>query len=252
MIFFVLLQKELLELWRTYRLIVVAIVMIAFGLLSPLFAAFTPQIIRLIPSGEEIAKLIPPPTALDAVTQYLKNIGQFGILLALLLTMGSIAQEKDKGTAAMMLTKPLPRGAWVSAKFTAFGLMFSVCIGLAGLGCYYYTMILFKALDIQAWLLLNCLIILEILVYVALTLMCSTFTRSQVVAGGITLGILLGLSLFGAIPGIGQYLPGELPNWGGRLMTGDWTPSWSALWISLVIIIASLVTAWLVFRRQEI
>ena len=35
---------------------------------------------------------------MDAVTQYIKNIGQFGVILALLLTMGAVAQEKDKGT----------------------------------------------------------------------------------------------------------------------------------------------------------
>src|SRR5512139_2034489 len=102
-------RKEWMELIRSYRLLIVAIVLVFFGLASPLLAKFTPEIITLLPGGEDLSKLIPPPTVWDAVAQYVKNMGQFGILLALLLTMGAVAQEKDKGTAAMMLVKPLPR-----------------------------------------------------------------------------------------------------------------------------------------------
>ena len=57
---------------------------------------YSPEVIRLaLPEGEEILKLIPSPTAADAVSQYLKNISQFGILLAVRMTMGAVALEKD-------------------------------------------------------------------------------------------------------------------------------------------------------------
>src|SRR4030042_2745633 len=105
---FVAFRKEWMELIRSYRLLIVAVVLVFFGLTSPLLAKFTPEIISFIPGGTDISKLIPPPTVWDAVTQYVKNMTQFGIILALLLTMGAVAQEKDKGTAAMMLVKPLP------------------------------------------------------------------------------------------------------------------------------------------------
>ena len=95
-IFWVALRKELIEQWRSYRLVVVGAVLLVFGLASPLLAKYGPEVIRLaLPEGEEILKLIPSPTAADAVAQYLKNISQFGILLAVLMTMGSVAQEKD-------------------------------------------------------------------------------------------------------------------------------------------------------------
>ncbi|MBI5828976.1 MAG: ABC transporter permease subunit, partial [Chloroflexi bacterium] len=123
--FFVLLRKEWLEQWRTYRLLVVGVVLVVFGLLSPLIAKYTPELIKLVPEGEAIAALIPTPTALEAVAQYLKNMSQFGGILALLLTMGAVAQEKDKGTAAMMLVKTLSRLAFLAAKFAALALMFA-------------------------------------------------------------------------------------------------------------------------------
>jgi ABC-2 type transport system permease protein len=249
---FVAYRKEWLELIRSHRLLVVAIVLIFFGLTSPLLAKFTPEIITLIPGGAEISKIIPTPTVWDAVAQYVKNMSQFGIILALLLTMGAIAQEKDKGTAAMMLVKPLPRGAFLAAKFISLAAMFAVTLAAAGIACYYYTLLLFEPMNILHWLGLNLLLFVYVLVFVALTLFCSTITKSQPAAGGAALGMMVVLGLVGAIPGLGKYLPGELITWGARLMQGDTTISWTALGISIGLIVVPLVAAWLIFNRQEL
>lgn len=252
MSFFVALRKEWMDLIRSYRLLVVAIVLVFFGLTSPLLAKFTPELIRLLPGGEDLAGLIPAPTVVDAIAQYVKNMGQFGILLALLLTMGSVAQEKDKGTAAMMLVKPLPRSSFLAAKFAAQLLMFAITLLAAGIACYYYTLLLFEAMDIWHWLLLNLLLLLYVLVFISITLFSSTLTKSQAAAGGVALSLMILLGLMGAIPGLGKYLPGELINWGTRIMLGDPAASWTALGVSFGIIIAALLAAWLIFRRQEL
>jgi ABC-2 type transport system permease protein len=252
MIFLAALRKELLEQWRTYRLLAVGVVLVVFGLLSPLIAKYTPEIIKLIPNGEALSHLLPTPTAMDAVTQYIKNIGQFGVILALLLTMGAVAQEKDKGTAAMMLVKPLPRATFLVAKFTALALTFTATIAIAGAACYYYTWLLFGALDAPRWLALNGLILVYVLVYVALTLFCSVVTKSQAAAGGLALGLLFILGLTGSIPGLGEYLPGQLLAWGGGLMAGQGEVFWPALWVSVGIIVVALIGARLIFERQEL
>ncbi len=252
MIFWVALRKELLEQWRSYRLLVVGVVLLLMGLASPLFAKYTPEFIKLLPMGDEIADLMPAPAAADAVEQYLKNSSQFGILLALLMTMGAVAQEKDKGTAALMLAKPLPRGVFLVAKFAALGLTFALSVLVAGLACYYYTLLLFEALDATAWLVLNGLLLLNLLVYVALTLFCSTLTRSQVVGGGLAFVLLMILTAIGAVPRVGEYLPGQLIAWARAVMGGSGAASWPALWTSLGLILVALVGAWLVFERQEL
>jgi ABC-2 type transport system permease protein len=231
---------------------IVAVVLVFFGLTSPLLAKFTPEIIAFIPGGEAISTIIPAPTVWDAIGQYLKNLTQFGVILGMLLTMGVVAQEKDKGTAAMMLVKPLPRSAFLGAKFMALAAMFAICLLAAGVACYYYTMLLFEAIDLLHWLVLNVLLFLYVMVYVALTLFCSTLVKSQAAAGGIALGLLVVLNLLGAIPGLGKYLPGELLAWGSRLMHGDTSASWTALWVSLGLMTVSLLAAWLVFKKQEL
>ncbi len=248
---FVAYRKEWLELIRSHRLLIVAVVLIFFGLTSPLAAKFIPEIITLT-LGADLAKIIPTPTVLDAIAQYTKNMGQFGIILALLLTMGAISQEKDKGTAAMMLVKPLPRGAFLGAKFLGLAVMFAISLVIAGIGCYYYTMLLFEAMDIVHWLVLNLFLFVYVLVPVAITLLCSTVTKSQVASAGIALGMIAIGGLLGTITRLGKYLPGELITWGTRLMKGDTTTSWTALGISVGLIVIPLLAAWLIFNRQEL
>jgi ABC-2 type transport system permease protein len=230
----------------------VVVVLLAFGFLSPLTAKFTPEIMKLLPNGEQIAKLIPSPTTADAVTQYLKNSSQFGVVLTLLMTMGTVAQEKDKGTAALVLVKPMPRPVFLWAKFVALGVTFMIGILIAGAACYYYTLILFEALDIPGWLALNGLLLLYVLVYIALTLLCSTVSRSQVVAGGLAFGLVIVLAGISAIPRMGELLPGHLLVWGAGLVAGSTEVAWSALWVSIGIVVATLAGAWVIFERQEL
>ncbi|MBN2199359.1 MAG: ABC transporter permease subunit [Candidatus Aminicenantes bacterium] len=261
-------RKEWLEQRRTYRLLIVAVVLLLFGLMSPLLARYTPEIIRMAaPQGEEIIKLLPPPTAGDAVDQYLKNITQFGVLLALFMTMGTMSLEKDRGTAALMLSKPLPRSAFVLGKFASLALTFTLSLLLAGAAGFYYTWLLFGPPDPAGWLGLNVLVLIFLLVYVALTLLCSTMTKSQVLAGGMSFGLWLTLSLLGAFPRIGDYLPRQLTDWAARLGKGTGVDSignlsplidgrsgtyWPALAVSLGLIAASLLVSCLIFKRQEL
>jgi len=252
-IFWVALRKELIEQWRSYRLVIVGAVMLLFGFASPLLAKYAPELIRLaLPEGEEILQLIPPPTTADAVAQYLKNLSQFGILLAVLMAMGSVAQEKDKGTAALMLVKPMPRGVFLAAKMVALALTFATGIFLAGAACYYYTMLVFEALSLPAWLALNGLLLLYILVYGTLTLLCSTLSQSQVVSGALAFGVLVVLSALGALPRLGDWMPGRLTAWAGGLFAGNGEAAWPALAVSAGLIVVALIAAWQILEHQEL
>jgi hypothetical protein len=77
-------------------------------------------------------------------------------------------------------------------------------------------------------------------------------TKSQAAAGGLALGLLFILGLTGSIPGLGEYLPGQLLAWGGGLMAGQGEVFWPALWVSVGIIVVALIGARLIFERQEL
>lgn len=252
MIFMAAFQKEIMEQIRTSRFLVLAAVLLFFGLTSPLIARYTPEILKMVPGAEAVSGMIPTPTMMDAVGQFIKNINQFGILLALLLTMGAVAVEKDHGTAAMLLVKPLPRPAFLLAKFAALILMFGVVLLVAALGAYYYTLVLFGAPDFGAWMAATGLMWVQIVVYIALTLLFSTLFRSQAAAAGLGFGVVLVFAILSSLRGLAPYIPDRLLAWGGSLFTPAPLSAWPAMGVSLGIILLSLAAAVAAFQRQEL
>jgi ABC-2 type transport system permease protein len=247
-----LIRQEIRYLWRSRRLVAVLVVLTAFGMLSPVLARYMREFMSLVPEGEQIADLIPEPTAADAISQYMKNMGQFGVALALLLAMGAVAREKERGTAALVLVKPVGRGEFIFAKFVALGVAFAVGGVAAAACCYYYMLVLFEPVEFGSWLALNALLLLFLLVHMALTLLFSTLARSQALAGGLALGLAVILAAAGSLPTVGEYLPGELLAWGARLARGVGSSAWPALAVSIGLIGAALAAAVAGFRRQEL
>ena len=64
-----------------------------------------------------------------------------------------------------------------------------------------------------SFLLLNALLLLWLLTFVALSLLGSTLGKSTVAAGGIGLGLCVVLMLLGTLPRWGALLPGGLMTW---------------------------------------
>ncbi len=212
-VFWIATAKEFRQLWRTNRLLVMGAVFLIFGMGSPLLAKLTPEILKSIEGAEQIADLIPEPTAGDAMLQYIKNLSQFGFILAILLVMGAVIGEKERGIVPMILSKPMPRWAFIMSKFTAQMGMYLGGFVLAGVGAYYYTVILFGALDFGGFALLNGLLLLWLLTFVALGVVGSVWGGSTIAAGGIGLGLSVGLMLAGSLPQYGSLFPGGLMAW---------------------------------------
>jgi ABC-2 type transport system permease protein len=250
--FGVLLRKELLEQWRTWRLLVVGIIFAIFGIGSPILARYTPELVKAL-AGDQFTGLIPPPTIADAITQFQKNLGQTGILAAILLAMGSVAVEKERGTAAMLLTKPLSRGAFLGAKLTAIAATLLVGTLVAGIGAYAYTALLFSAPTAAGYAAMCALMFLSLMTYGALTFLGSTLTRSSLAAAGIGIGAMVILLTISALPAIGPWTPGHLAVPGMALALGEpadgLVPS---LVTTVAVIAAAYAAALLSFRRQEL
>lgn len=245
--------KELRQQWRTRQLLIVCAVFLLFGLVSPLVAKFTPELLRSLEGAEQFAELIPEPTTADAITQYIQNLTQFGFILVIVLGMGAVAGEKDKGIATMILSKPLPRWAFLLSKFTAQSLMYSVALLLAALGAYYYTAVLFDGLEFGPFLAGNALLWLWLLVFAAVTLLGSTIARTVGAAAGIGLAGAVLVLLAGSLPRIGPIMPAALVGWATQLGLGTAVPAnGGALAMATVLIVVALITAVAVFEQQEL
>jgi ABC-2 type transport system permease protein len=248
-----LLVKELREGWRTWRLIVLVIVLAVSGLISPVLAYYTPQLLRLIPDlPPGLAGSIPEPTTVDAVGQYVKNVNQFGLLLLVILAAGLIAAEKERGTAAMLFVRPVSRTNAVIAKWLvwvaglAIGLLSAAGLALA------YTAVLFELLPIGPFLLLNALLLLSFLPYLSLSLLASALAKTQGAAYGYAFIALFVLLIAGSLPRIGEFTPAFLPTWGAALALAQPLTAWPALAISVILIVAGLAGACVLLERQEL
>ncbi len=245
-----LLKKELKEQLRTHRLLIVSVVFLVFGLATPLLIKYLPQLIEL--AGEDIPIQIPPPTAVMAIGEYADTLVQLGVLVAVLVTMGTIARERERGIAAMVLSKPVGSGAYVAAKLTALSATFLFALVLGSGACYAYTVLLIGQADVASFVGLNLLLYLFFVVCLAVTLLFSSFLRSPLAAGGVALAVLILQALLTAVPLIGDYLPGSLTGWGIGLLAGSHPSAWPAVATSFAVIVACLLLSQVLLRRKEL
>lgn len=250
----VLFRKEILEQVRTSKLLAITVVLFICGLISPLLAKYTPLILQSIPDlPEALAGVIPEPTVADSIGQYVKNVSQFGVLLAVLFNMGVVAQEKERGTAAMLLVKPVERQAMILSKWLAAMIVVAAGLFTAGIAEYLYTAYLFESLNVGRFLILNLFLTLFLVVYLTAAIMASSMARTQTMAAWTAFGALALLLILSSIPWISDFMPGALLNWGSQLAIGIVPePAWGAVIVSVVLIIVMLAAAILKFQREEI
>lgn len=123
-------KKECLETWRHKKIILISLIFLIFGILSPLSAKLLPEILKM---SLDSTLGLPEPTSIDSWTQFYKNISQMGLYIFILIFGGTVSHEITKGTLINLLTKGLSRkivilskgivlyAQWVFSCLLAFG-----------------------------------------------------------------------------------------------------------------------------------
>jgi ABC-2 type transport system permease protein len=250
-----LLAKELREQLRTSRLVSVAVVFVFFGILGTLTDRFMKEILDAVGSrsgGFEIT--VPPPSLDGALGQIIKNLSQFGIICALLLGMGSVAWEKERGTAGMIMTKPASRAAFLAAKLVAISLNLALAVVLGCGLAFIYTAILYPStFPIGGYIAMAAILWWSLVVFVAITLLGSTLTRSAMAAAGIGFVAFLVLGILVTVPAIGPWSPLGILTPAVDLALGKDAGNFAGpLLFNIALVPALFGVTWLVFRRQEL
>ena len=246
--FLVLLKKELRYQLRTHRLLIVVAVFFIFGLATPLLFHYLPE---FVPESE-IQIQLPQFTATDVANEYLDTVGQMGLIAVILVAMSAVARERELGTAAMTLSKPVGYGAFITAKLVSLTLVFATGITLGALGCYLYTVILFGNLSAWNFFLANLVAGLYLLFCLAFTVMCSSFFKSQLAAGGLALVCVICLAVTSGLPVMKDYSPGVLMAWSRDIASGGGSNNWGVLTVSLVMIALTGLAGRQVLKRKEL
>jgi len=248
------LKKEIMEIFKTSKIIVIPSLFLFFGIMSPLSARYTNQILALVGEQQGIKIILPDPTYIQAYEQLFKNIFFILIIAAIMVFAGSIADEKSKGTAVLVLTKNLSRTGFILSKLLAAVLLFSVSYALCIAAFIYYTFLLFHEFANPGTL----IAILSFWVFgifiISLTFLASILGKSYTAAvvGGF-MGYV-GFSAIAALPYIGRYSPGILQGLSVELARNT-KPLGDAVLpfaVALVMAILAIVLGLAAFKKQEI
>ena len=246
------LGKEFTEIVRTWRIWVVPGLLLFFAVTSPILAKATPALLQSAMQGQQgIQITIPEPTYLDSYAQWIKNLQQI-VTFALILTAGGvIAGEQASGTAILVLTKPVSRGAFVLAKFISQTVLLVVFTAVGTLACWGVTYAIFKDApsarllsSTGAWLAFAVLLLAVMTLFSA--------AMKSLAAGGAGLGAFFVLSV-GALWGPAlKYSPAGMSAAPGDLLLGKeialgWPLATTAL--AVVLLVAGAIA---VFRQREL
>jgi ABC-2 type transport system permease protein len=249
-----ILEKEMVELWRSYRLAVACGLFTALGSALPILVRYLRGITRLF--GQVDPELgIGKSGVPDVVEALVKALWLLGPIAAVLLTMGSVTAERRARTAAFVLAKPVSRAAFVWAKFVAVALVLALATALAVLSTWLYTGILFSPQQPFAWVQLWLLAWLAALVFEAITLAASASLRSASGAAAVGLAAFGGVTLASTVVTLNHWLPTGLGEAAQALvlgeLAGDVDPFATVL-ASVAVLALALAVAWVRFARTDL
>ncbi|MBS3985491.1 MAG: hypothetical protein KGZ66_07785 [Selenomonadales bacterium] len=247
-------SKEFTEGLRTYRLIILAVILLFLGLMSPLFAKILPELLSGMDLGGGIVITAPAATAIDSWAQFFKNVGQTGMLALIVTFSGIIGSELTRGTLIILLTKGLKRHTVIMAKFLSASVMWTASYLLSLAVCYVYTQYFWPAGTLNN----------AFLAFVSLWLF-GELLIALLIFGGVLFGSSYGslltgfgaigiLSLLNVFPSVHKYNPITLASDALNLLTGHKPPTdfIPATVVSIFMVVAFLAMSIVVFNRKQI
>jgi len=246
-------KKEFVEIWRTYKLMIMVTVFVLLGMMNPITAKLTPELLKtFMPEGMNI--VLPEPAAIDSWAQFFKNIPSLGIIVFIIIFSGMISVELSRGTLVNMLTKGLSRRVVLLSKFTMAALVWSlsylICFGIS----YGYTQYFWPSESVSHL----GLAVIGLWVYgiFLLTIMLLGGVIFKGSYGGLlfTGGIMVVLMLLNIIPKFQKFNPNTLSSQSMALLTGkvDSMDVVTAISVSGILLIILMVGAMILFDRRQV
>lgn len=245
-------RKEAWEIVRTWRIWVLPGILLFFAVTGPLVARFTPEFLEAV-AGDQLGDLqLPIPTYVDAYAQWVKNLSQIGLFALIIIYGGIVSSEVRSGTAALVLTKPVSRPAFVAAKATVHSAFLTIVLMVGTLVTWSLTVAAFGSAPAQGlWSAALVWLVLGVLFVAVMTLL-SVLIKSPVGAAGAGLGAYILLAIAGIWTPLGTYTPAGLGSQAAGLAAGQHpVVLWSILTTLLLSLCLVSLAAW-VFRRSDL
>lgn len=246
------LKKELREYFKTSKFLILMLLFLFFAIMSPLLARYMNELLGLISTDIDI--VLPAPTVTDAWAQYYKNMTSLCLIVFLIVMTGSVAQEKNKGSIMLVLTKKVSRFDFICGKFLAGALIFTACYLASLLVSGVYTYILFDTFSYSGLTVSLVLLWLLGLFYIGLAILASVLSKTPTIAALMGFAGFAVLNLLNIVTPVQKFNPAGAASLVNGILAG--TATQGADWICLIStsvgIAAVFFASYVVFKKQEI
>lgn len=254
--FITILKKEQLEYWRNFSWIWVPVVFILLAIMDPITTYYLPIILDSLGGLPEGATFeLPEIPAADAFMMSLAQISLFGMLIIVLLTMGTIAGERKSGITELVLVKPIKYSVYITAKWLAKIKLFLAALMIGLLLSWYYVNILFGTLTFNQFIRALFFYSLWVIFVVSLTIFFNTLVKSPGLVGGLSVGVLVGMWMFNLIFSHRlPWFPNNLSSYIGDMLHSGEIPTelWGTALITILLSTGLLLLSFYTFKHKEL
>ena len=243
-------RLEWVRLTRTGRVFILLAVFFSFGIIGPLIVRYLPEILDSAGSGEVLDQL-PPVTAESAMSSFLGNALQFGLLAIAFVGAAALAIDakpeisvffRSRSTIPQILA---PRFV-INAAAAVFAFAVGVVTAVVASG------VLIGWPEARPTIVGSILVALYLVFVVALVAMIGSLVRKVPATALLTVGGLIVLSLVGLLQPIEPWLPSYLVGgFDGVIAGGDFV-YWRAVAVTVAAIAVALWIATVRLGHREV
>ena len=209
--------REWIRSWRAISLAAVAIPLMLINTLGPMIGETAARA-----NGEPI----PTGLSFDATTNVLVRWPQWIWIYVIFASFSLLIAERDRGTLAWSLSKPLSRTGLLVAKWAAAVVMLTAfAIVLPMVASVVAAIVAYGTPDVGAVVVGTLLLVATPMFFVALTLGASTVIQSQAGVAGLATGVAWAPVILGAVfPPIIDWFPSSISSWAVATAMGQPAP----------------------------
>jgi ABC-2 type transport system permease protein len=202
------------------------------------------------------------PLDILGLSTFLKMAGITMAIGVVVLSQDTLIGEKQSGTAAWVLSKPISRSAFILSKVisSSFGIFMTMVVAQGSIAYLLIYLITGKTFPILPYVGALGILFLSLLFWLALSTMLSTLSNMRGMAIGIPLFLILGFDLFViAAPWTADYMPWSLtavvsasrPSRALSLVLGQTIPTLMPVIATMIgCLVFTIVAIWR-FQKEE-
>ncbi|UJG41823.1 MAG: ABC transporter permease [Candidatus Heimdallarchaeum aukensis] len=176
------------------KLLPITIGIIIFSLFTILMMYALPSLVHDIP-----AELFPELTPTILSQTFFSNANNILSIIAVILCVDAIAGEREKNTLTLIKTAPIRDSFLITIKTIVRFLLVAIPSFISSLAVYFLIMLMSGRADFSNYLLASVFLLFTLFLYVSVGILISTFTKSQLSSGAISVLIVFSLTLISSL-----------------------------------------------------